>query len=94
MRFFAWVFVLATVLCGSSCNSPDGEPIKVRVEHEERIELIRIELRQEELTLRHMKGTVEILESASGCVPEARIREAKYQFGMQKLKVEYKRRRQ
>jgi predicted Holliday junction resolvase-like endonuclease len=55
----------------------------------DRTELILIELKQEELTLAYKKDKLESIVNNAN-VPECSIREAKYEYELQKLKVEFK----
>jgi len=66
----------------------DSHPVKVTIHTD--LSLLRIELRQEELTLSHLEATLKRLESISGCISEARVDEIRYQYKMQQLRVEHK----
>jgi predicted DNA binding CopG/RHH family protein len=94
------VVVFAGLICIGSCEKQD-RPIQVqivqddsfKIEPDFNIELLRIELRQEELTLAHRKDRLEALTNLDniGAVPASSVRDAKYEYEMQKLKVEFKR---
>ena len=94
------VIVLLGLICTTSCEKQD-RPIQVqivqndsfKIEPDFAIELLRIELRQEELTLAYRKDKLESLTNLDviGAVSAASVRDAKYEYEMQKLKVEFKR---
>lgn len=88
------------LICTTSCEKQE-RPIQVqivqddsfKIEPDFNIELLRIELKQEELTLAYRKDRFEALSNLDviGAVPAASVRDAKYEYEMQKLKVEWKR---
>lgn len=96
----ASLVIVAGLICTTSCEKQD-RPIQVqivqddsfKIEPDFNIELLRIELRQEELTLAYRKDRLEALTNLDviGAVPAASVRDAKYEYEMQKLKVEWKR---
>jgi hypothetical protein len=100
MRVAAILIVLAGLVC-TSCNQQQDRPIQVqivqddsfKIEPDFNIELLRIELRQEELTFAYRKDRLDALTNLDviGAVSTRSVADAKYEYEMQKLKVEWKR---